>query len=95
MTLLLHGALLLGLSTQPNNHHDPFWSYDPSANELEYWIAPAGEAYHTCGCVSAYHGMFMADALYSGGAKDSVSREFNVVDKAEEFVEYQCDARRD
>ena len=71
-----------------------FWHYNEQANQLEYWITYKGEvAPHTCGFVSRSNideGMYVADALGSGGASETVSMEFNTIDGAKAFVEAKC-----
>jgi len=70
-----------------------FWHFNEQANELEYWVL-SGNIPHTCGFVGkASDGMFFADALGSGGASETVSREYNTIEGAQAFVETKCQVR--
>ncbi len=79
-----------------------FWHYNPSSNELEYWVYGPKSMPHTCGFVSysapeeAGPGVpagYMADVLESGGATEGGSKWFNTISGAKKFVENGCGAK--
>ena len=79
-----------------------FWNYNPSSNELEYWVKTPHSPYFTCGFISysaageAGRGVsegYMTDITRPRDSELIGSKWFNTMAGAKKFVEKECEAK--